>query len=58
MIRFYCSELENDDREERVFISVRDPNISETRINELMEMASQKLTRTQTKGEGEHKSSD
>jgi hypothetical protein len=40
MIRFYCSELENDDREERVFISVRDPNISETRINELMEMAS------------------
>ena len=58
MIRFYCSELENDDREERVFISVRDPNISETRINELMEMASQKLTRTQTKGEGEQKSSD
>ena len=41
MIRYYCRELGKDDeREERVFISVRDPNISEARINELMEMAS------------------
>lgn len=40
IIRFYCSELGKDDElEERVFISVRDPNISEARINELIEMA-------------------
>lgn len=40
LIRFTCSELGKDDeREERVIISVRDPNISEARINELMEMA-------------------
>ena len=40
IIRYYCSELGKDDeREERVFISVRDPNMPEARINELMEMA-------------------
>jgi hypothetical protein len=40
LIRFSCIEIGKDDeREERVIISVRDPNISEARINELMEMA-------------------
>jgi hypothetical protein len=40
LIRYTCTELGKDDeREERVLISVRDPNISEARINELMEMA-------------------
>ena len=40
LIRFSCIELGKDDeREQRVIISVRDPNTSEARINELMEMA-------------------
>jgi len=39
-IRYYCTETGKDDeRFERAYISVRDPNISEARINELLEMA-------------------
>lgn len=40
MIRFYCQETEgSDERDQRITISVRDPNISEARLNELLEMA-------------------
>ena len=39
-ILYYCQEsVSNDERYEGVFISVRDPNISESRVKELLEMA-------------------
>ena len=45
LIGYECKEVGSlGEREQSMYVYVRDPNISETRLNEILEIANQKIT--------------